>query len=67
MIEIVVLAILVVGVACGTVLGAGDREVASWTWPVMRPAFPGSEPAEEGAPVAGPATAIVEQETREAA
>lgn len=67
MLEIVVLAILVVGVACGTALIAGEKEAASWTWPVMRPALAVSEPAEEGAPVTEAETGAGETETRKAA
>ncbi len=67
MLEIVVLAILVVGVGCGTVLIANEKEAASRTWPVIRPALESGQPAEEGAPVADVGTGTVEPEEREAA
>ncbi len=51
MFEIVVLAILVLAVAGGAVLGAWEKEAVSRTWPAMRPEASKGEPADEGAAV----------------
>ncbi len=66
MLEIVVLAILVVGVICGAALSASEKKAASRTWPVIRQVPETSVPAEEGASVAE-AAGTVGQEVREAA
>ena len=67
MLELVVLVILVVGVSCGTALVAHEKEAAARTWPVVRPALEGGQPAEEGAPAAGVESGPVEPDVREAA
>lgn len=67
MLEIVVLAILIVSVVGGTVLGAREREAGSWTWPVMPARLSGSEPADEGASVPDGATPVSDEEMRKAA
>jgi hypothetical protein len=67
MLEIVVLAILIVAVVGGTVLGAREREAGSWTWPVMPTKLSGSDPADEGASVPDGALHVTDEEMRKAA
>ncbi len=67
MFEIVVLAILVLAVVGGAVLGAWEREAASRTWPAIRPEGAKGDPADEGAAVPGGEPQAAEQEARKAA
>ncbi len=67
MLEIVVLAILVVGVAGGVALVQSEKEAAARTWPAAGSTASVSAPAEEGAPVPAEEPEIPEYAPRKAA